>query len=584
MRYCQNCGCALDQDARFCGVCGCKVETENLFSKKPSENETILATVSNGDDDNNVPAPKNKKQPKRKIIQKKPLALFISIGFLVIILVVSSVRLHQRSLLYKSFNAPIETVEGEAITPNKSGSLSGLECEKVIRIFQGRGFTKITTKPVEMTYGFWGKAQHDENDVASVSVGGNTEYERGQTVSSDTPVVIEYYVGLYTAFEMDGFALTPGGSSKLKGDDAEEVISVFKRRGFQNVQTEAIYSRDKKSNRVVKVTVNGDEGYASTQLISPNTPVIIYIYADPDAAVTPPKGQAITPSESSYMKGMDYNTVIKIFQGRGFTNIKTEIIADLIIGFLTSDGEVESVSVGGNTSYTTGQTVPADTPVIIRYHSFLSNKNDQNSNQNNNQNSNQNNNQSEQQDTAATSTLTPAVIIPEYVKRAAVTAMTNYNAVDIFDNGGKIVQSKLHKYSDTSGEPELYFMYVTSWGTWTAQGENAWHVETMELKSYGGYQDDFRFNLNIRFDESNDAYIVSNVYEFCREAGKSSFASVSRARSPPERTETVLNTVSPVKRKSPNVFRTSVSVRAGYASQSSESTVFCGVRFWFSWS
>ena len=115
---------------------------------------------------------------------------------------------------------------------------------------------------------------------------------------------------------------------------------------------------------------------------------------------------------------------------------------------------------------------------------------------------------------------------PEYFKRAAVTAMTNYNAVDIFDNGGKVVQSKLHKYSDTSGEPELYFMYVTSWGTWTAQGENAWHVETMELKSYGGYQDDYRFNLDVRFDKSNDAYIVSNVYEFCREAGKSSFVSV----------------------------------------------------------
>lgn len=114
----------------------------------------------------------------------------------------------------------------------------------------------------------------------------------------------------------------------------------------------------------------------------------------------------------------------------------------------------------------------------------------------------------------------------EYCKRAAVTAMTNYNAIDIFDNSGKIVQSKLHKYSDTSGEPQLYFMYVTSWGTWTAQGENTWHVETMELKYYGGYQDDYRFNLDVSFDESNDIYIISNVYMFFKEAGKSSYEGV----------------------------------------------------------
>lgn len=114
----------------------------------------------------------------------------------------------------------------------------------------------------------------------------------------------------------------------------------------------------------------------------------------------------------------------------------------------------------------------------------------------------------------------------EYCKRAAVTAMTNYNAVDIFDNSGKIAQSKLHKYSDTSGDPQLYFMYVSSWGTWTAQSENGWRVETLKLKAYGGYQDEYRFNLDVSFDSENDVYTISNVYGFFKEAGKSSYVSM----------------------------------------------------------
>jgi len=82
------------------------------------------------------------------------------------------------------------------------------------------------------------------------------------------------------------------------------------------------------------------------------------------------KGEAKTPSGSSVMKGRDYESVVELFEENGFANIKLEKIEDLITGWLTKDGEVEEVSVGGDFEYSSDKWVNADTEVIIRYHTF----------------------------------------------------------------------------------------------------------------------------------------------------------------------------------------------------------------------
>ena len=82
------------------------------------------------------------------------------------------------------------------------------------------------------------------------------------------------------------------------------------------------------------------------------------------------EGEAKTPSDSSIQNGRDYLEVIKDFEGNGFTNIQTEKIDDLIFGWLTKEGEVEEVLVGGDVNYESDDWLPADTVVLIRYHDF----------------------------------------------------------------------------------------------------------------------------------------------------------------------------------------------------------------------
>lgn len=90
------------------------------------------------------------------------------------------------------------------------------------------------------------------------------------------------------------------------------------------------------------------------------------------------EGEAKTPSASSAQKGKDYQEVISDFEEQGFTNIKTEILDDLITGWLTKDGEVESVSVDGNEDYSSDTWYPNDVEVIVTYHTFPIKDNDQN--------------------------------------------------------------------------------------------------------------------------------------------------------------------------------------------------------------
>lgn len=81
-------------------------------------------------------------------------------------------------------------------------------------------------------------------------------------------------------------------------------------------------------------------------------------------------GEAKTPSGSNAQKGRDYQEVYKQFEKKGFTNIQFEVLDDLVTGWLTKDGEVESVSVDGDTDYSSDKWYPADVEVIITYHTF----------------------------------------------------------------------------------------------------------------------------------------------------------------------------------------------------------------------
>lgn len=85
-----------------------------------------------------------------------------------------------------------------------------------------------------------------------------------------------------------------------------------------------------------------------------------------------PEGEIRVPDSADELEGENYEDVVTRFQTAGFTNITTEPIEDLIFGWLTSDGEVEEVSINGRTSFGASASFAPDAKVVIRYHTFPS--------------------------------------------------------------------------------------------------------------------------------------------------------------------------------------------------------------------
>lgn len=98
------------------------------------------------------------------------------------------------------------------------------------------------------------------------------------------------------------------------------------------------------------------------------------------------KNEAKTPSASSTQKGIHYEEVIDAFEKAGFTNIQTERMEDLIVGWLTNDGDIEYVSVDGNKNFSPNTAFPNDVEVIIAYHTFPADEDDTANDDSNNEN------------------------------------------------------------------------------------------------------------------------------------------------------------------------------------------------------
>ena len=73
---------------------------------------------------------------------------------------------------------------------------------------------------------------------------------------------------------------------------------------------------------------------------------------------------------SENLLGEDYAEVVNRLEKRGFTNIKTEPIDDLITGWITKDGEVEEITIEGDNSFSPGSRYLPDVEIIVRYHTF----------------------------------------------------------------------------------------------------------------------------------------------------------------------------------------------------------------------
>ena len=72
----------------------------------------------------------------------------------------------------------------------------------------------------------------------------------------------------------------------------------------------------------------------------------------------------------SELVGENYEDVVFDLKKAGFTNVETEVLDDLVTGWLTKDGEVEEVKIDGTTSFSSNSEFEAGVKIVVAYHTF----------------------------------------------------------------------------------------------------------------------------------------------------------------------------------------------------------------------
>lgn len=86
------------------------------------------------------------------------------------------------------------------------------------------------------------------------------------------------------------------------------------------------------------------------------------------------KDRVVIPMDAKKYKGENYKQVVQQLKDVGFEDVDAEPIYDLVTGWLTKDGEVEKVSIAGDTEFEEGDYFKEDDHVIVMYHTYKKNK------------------------------------------------------------------------------------------------------------------------------------------------------------------------------------------------------------------
>lgn len=84
------------------------------------------------------------------------------------------------------------------------------------------------------------------------------------------------------------------------------------------------------------------------------------------------------PASASSLHKENYKDVVTKFEKSGFEIIEVQKLEDLITGWITKDGSVESVSIDGDTNYDSNKKYSKNSKILIIYHTFKNRENNTN--------------------------------------------------------------------------------------------------------------------------------------------------------------------------------------------------------------
>lgn len=193
----------------------------------------------------------------------------------------------------------------------------------------------------------------------------------------------------------EGQLQIPVGSSSAEGKYYEDIVKQFQTAGFTDVTTrevpDLINGWINKEGDVESVSINGDTSFSKDDWVSQDSSVVVAYHTFPDKGdkknedKTEEKseekteeetteanhdGQIQVPVNSSGASGENFEDIVTRFEKAGFTNVTTREVPDLINGWIHKEGDVDSVSIDGDTGFAKDAWFAPDVSVVVSYHVF----------------------------------------------------------------------------------------------------------------------------------------------------------------------------------------------------------------------
>lgn len=190
--------------------------------------------------------------------------------------------------------------EGKVRIPFESSYAIGKKLDTIVNELEKAGFKRIIRKE---DFSGW----LDDESVMSVIVDGRGDFKKGKYLNPNVSVVITYS----SENRIDVTSLLQDWETKK----VSQIKAILEAAGFSNVEMKEVVTTERaKEDEVVSITLNGQKYNNETCYIPFNAPILVSYFT---------YRIALGGSNQDFV-GQELADVLKSFENRGFTNIRTE--------------------------------------------------------------------------------------------------------------------------------------------------------------------------------------------------------------------------------------------------------------------
>ena len=249
---------------------------------------------------------------------------------------------------YLPKNAPIDITYYALMLnlPNSNASFVGQNYENVVASLKEDGFTNVQTEEIKTGWA-------EGNSVIAVTINNQTSYDESDVYAPDVKIVVKYSSN-------DRIEATDAVSN-WRSVKYTELEKDLRAAGFTNITLSQTETTNKSQNHLVAgLTINGESFNAGECHVQKTAPIVIKYYT-----------LKITIDEkASDIEGDNYTDVVTNLEAMGFTNITLKRANDLVLGWFSKEGAVQSISINGNTDFSAEDSFYYDAEIIIVVHTF----------------------------------------------------------------------------------------------------------------------------------------------------------------------------------------------------------------------